>query len=323
MRIQGHYRVSLNGFRCNNSTWDDALNRDGFGDELFFQIEYRYLDGAGNLLGEPARRVTRTLGAPGDGRYVFGSARDIFGNLQFGIASGDEFPGPRPYERREPFPNPEDVPPLLIWEGDLVSDWEGDHTTYWIGRRVTHENILFITPTIWERDPGEDAMSGWLRWQVAADEKFGAKAKEIVSGVWPVAAPVFDAVSLGIQTGATLTEPLGQAGTRPIGTTRDATTGELLFTPQVLDLTQARAEEMLARNEGYGLGVRQFSYRDADILHGDYVFWLQVERIGILRELPPRIEPTSLQPPGSGGSLGGTTILLPEEGVPLAPRPRR
>ncbi|BAM01376.1 MULTISPECIES: hypothetical protein [Caldilinea] len=318
MRIQGRYRVSLNGFRCNNSTWDDALNRDGFGDEVFFQIEYRYVDGNGSPMGEPVRRVTRTIGAPGDGRYAFGSARDIWGNLQLGIASGDEFPGPSPFERRNPFPNPEDVPPLLIWEGDLVSDWEGDHTDYWIGRRVTHENIVFITSTIWERDPGEDAMTGWLRWLVAADEKFGDKAREIVSGVWPLTAPVFDAVSLGIQTGATLPEILGQAGTRPIGTMRDATVGELLFTPQVLDLTQARAEEMLARNEGYGVGVRPFHYRDADIFRGDYVFWLQVERVGILRELPPLVGTAPSPLSGSGG--GGVTLST--GGIPLAPRPR-
>jgi hypothetical protein len=39
MRIQGRYQVSLNGFRCNSSTWDDAPNRDGFADEVFFHIE--------------------------------------------------------------------------------------------------------------------------------------------------------------------------------------------------------------------------------------------------------------------------------------------
>lgn len=323
MRLQGHYRVSLNGFRCNNSTWDDQLNRDGFGDEVFFQIEYRYVDGNGEPVGEPNRRVTRTIGAPGDGRIVFGSARDIFGNLQFGIASGDEFPGPRPYERREPFPNPEDVPPLLIWEGDLVSDWEGDHTDYWIGRRVTHENIVFITPTIWERDPGEDMLEGWVRWQAAADEKFGPKAKEIVSGIWPLTAPIFDAVSLGIQTGLSLFDILGRAGSRPVGTQISQTGAgefELSFTPIVLDLSQARAEEIIARNEGYGFGIRQYPYRDSNIADGDYVFWLQVERIGVLRELPsPELPPIRPINPG-GEPIGGQIIQT--EGIPLRPRPR-
>lgn len=320
MRLLGHYRVSLNGFRCNNTTWDDALNRDGFGDEVFFQIEYRYADGNGNMVEEPVRRETRTIGAPGNGRYIFGSARDIFGNLQFGIASGDEFPGPRPWERREPFPHPEDVPPLHLWEGDLVSDWEGEHTDYWIGRRVTHENIVFFTPTIWERDPGEDAMTGWLRWQVAADAEFGLKAREIVSGVWPLAAPVFDAVSLGIQTAGTFSEVVGQAGTRPVGTQRDPATGELSFIPKVLDLSQARAEEIISRNEGYGFGIRQFSYRDADLFRGDYVFWLQVERVGVLRELPPQVGsvPAGLTPPGSDSMIDVTAL----EATPLMRRPR-
>ncbi|MBP7999569.1 MAG: hypothetical protein KA338_09960, partial [Chloroflexi bacterium] len=101
---------------------------------------------------------------------------------------------------------------------------------------------MFITPTIWERDPGEDMLDGWLQWQVRADAQFGPKAKEIVSGVWPIAAPIFDAVSLGIQTVGSLSDIRGQAGTRPIGTQRDPVTGILSFKPVVLDLTQTRAE---------------------------------------------------------------------------------
>ena len=39
MRIQGLCRASLNGFRCNDATWEDALNRDGFRDEVSFHVE--------------------------------------------------------------------------------------------------------------------------------------------------------------------------------------------------------------------------------------------------------------------------------------------
>ena len=35
----------------------------------------------------------QTIGSEGDGRYVFGSGRNIFGEYR-GIASGDEFPSP-------------------------------------------------------------------------------------------------------------------------------------------------------------------------------------------------------------------------------------
>ncbi len=218
-----------------------------------------------------------------------------------------------------PFQNPTDVPPLLIWEGDLVSDWEGEHTNHWIGRGVTHENIVFITPTIWERDPGEDMLDGWLQWQVRADAQFGPKAKEIVSGVWPIAAPIFDAVSLGIQTVGSLSDIRGQAGTRPIGTQRDPVTGILSFKPVVLDLTQTRAEQIIARNEGYGFGVRQYSYRDAEVFDGDYVFWLQVERVGILRELPPHSGSTPASPINPGGG-SGISRLTPVS-TPLIRRP--
>lgn len=127
MRLQGHYRVSLNGFRCNVATWDTAMPwppEEGFGDEVRFQIEIREVDANGALLQPPSRRLTRPIGAAGAGRYQFGSAKDWTGLIAYGgIASGDEFPGPQPWRRRDPFPHPDDVPPILVWEGDLVSDW--------------------------------------------------------------------------------------------------------------------------------------------------------------------------------------------------------
>jgi hypothetical protein len=322
MRIQGRYRVTLNGFRCNNSTWDDALNRDGFADEVFFHFELRHVDGTGNMPDEIERRTTRTLGSEGDGRYVFGSGRNIFGEHR-GIASGDMFPGDPPWLRSHPYdPNPSDVPSLLIWEGDLVTDWEGDHTDYWVGRQVTHENMVFITPTIWERDPGEDAMNGWVDWLVRSEERFGQQARETVKGLWPQALPVLEAVSLGIRLLGTVEEVTGRAGTKPIGTQRNPETGELSFTPEVIDLTQARAEQMLARKSNHGYGVRQFTNKDSDYLRGDYDFWVQVERIGILRELPPRGQ---VAPQSGGTSVDeiGTIDLngIPPQGKPLAYRP--
>jgi hypothetical protein len=32
---KGTYRVSVNGFRCQNQTWDDVLNWDGKADDSF------------------------------------------------------------------------------------------------------------------------------------------------------------------------------------------------------------------------------------------------------------------------------------------------
>lgn len=179
---------------------------------------------------------------------------------------------------------------------------------------MAHEKIVLITPTIWEQDPGQAALDGWLDWQVTADAQFGQKAKAIVSGVWPLAAPVFDAVSLGIQTLGTTEQIKGRAGTRPIGTQIGAET--LTLTPQVLDLSQARAEQMLSVDTGYGPGVRPFVYQDADVLKGDYEFWVQVERVGPLVELPPLPAATS----GGAPVLGGTDVI--DLSLPSALRPR-
>lgn len=327
MRLQGHYRISLNGFECRTETYDAMVPiapAEGFGDEIFFQIEYRHLDSNGAEIEPPVRRRTKTIGARGGGRYEYGSATDAFSITHLGgIATGDMFPGPQPWLRTNPFPNPQDVPPLSIWEGDLTSNWDGERTDIWINRPVTHENILFITPTIWESDPGQSLMQTWAQWQARADAEFGPKAKQIVSGVWPLTAPVFDAVSLGIQTANTLVDLLGTPATRPIGTqiTRlDASHFELSFTPQVLDLSQARAEQIYRTAKiGGAFGVEPFLYQDSTEFHGDYQFWLEVERVGPLRQLDAVGGPLDVTPTGP---VAPSTIPIPRYTTPIRP-PRR
>jgi hypothetical protein len=67
-------------------------------------------------------------------------------------------------------------------------------------------------------------MQDWLKWQMDVDEKFGAKAKELVTGKYPIAGPVLDAVHLVLQTANTLGAIFGKSGTRPIGSTLVHTT---------------------------------------------------------------------------------------------------
>lgn len=90
-----------------------SSNADGFADEVFLQFEKRHWDGIGNLGEEIVPpRDTETLGSEGDGWYVAGHADNIFGEHK-GIGNGDVFPEPRPWERSNPFPNPEAVPDLV------------------------------------------------------------------------------------------------------------------------------------------------------------------------------------------------------------------
>src|SRR4030095_15380561 len=107
-----------------------------------------------------------------------------------------------------PLSRERDYPPMSIWEGPLTKG----------------EQVVFITPTIWEWDSGQSMWEGWVQWHQETDAKFGEKAKEVVTQVWPPAQWVFPAISLGIQTAATLFNvggPLGRSGSRPIGFKQD------------------------------------------------------------------------------------------------------
>lgn len=306
MRLKGHYQITLNGFQCYKETYDamfPVAPGEGYGDEVFFQIGLRHLDANGEDINPRTDRRTKTIGAKGGGRYQFGSATDMFGiTNDGGIATGDMFPSANdPWKKPQPFVNQIQVPPFLISEIDLISDWAGDRTDVWTNRKVTHENVLFVTPTIWEDDPGQGIFQQYIDWQAGVDREFGQKAKEAFGGVWPIAEPVFDMVSLVIQTAETLPNWLGKPVTRPIGTQVKKTGNtsiELSFDPQVLILSQASAEAIFRQDVGYGFSVHPMRYIDGGKLDGDYEFYIGVERIGPLVEIAPDGVETEVTPSG-------------------------
>jgi hypothetical protein len=205
------YRLAINGFTCLSETWDDAMNADGQHDEVFFRVNTKVADGAGAVKANSDVDSVVMGDIQGfSNRIQVGSAHGFLGRTTGGIISGDSYPTPTPYIRSADLDAKAAAdrrlfPPYTIWEGDLS---EAD------------TDVVFVTPTIWEWDPGSGAADGWLEWQKNTDAKFGARAKDIYGGVYPVAKPVFDMVSLGIQTFATLAglwSPFGKSMRRPIG----------------------------------------------------------------------------------------------------------
>lgn len=264
----GYYKVSINGFRCITETWDDALNRDGQHDEVLISVAVNYVDKTGKTLysKEMSSAVMGDIRNPAVNIQV-GNATGFLGRRTGGIISGDIFPE-NPTERMEPSTG--NVPPFFVWQGELTRG----------------EQVAFITPTLWEWDYGDDSFQAWLQWQVAVDAQFGQKAKEIVTGIWPVAGPVFDAVSLGLQTVATLDSGgvLGNAKSRPIGFQKVAGSDTFSFTPKVLVLTFDSAEALIAQQPASGgYAVQTIAYPEDAYLRGNYELYVQVERIGEVR----------------------------------------
>ncbi|MFN8454069.1 MAG: hypothetical protein U0401_05230 [Anaerolineae bacterium] len=263
----GKYMVSVNGFRCNHQSWDDAFNWDGKGDEVFIAMGYKIANKTGVILTSQDPITTPIMGDTWNlpNRIQAGSASN-----RGGIITGDTYPTPAPWVRSRPLDDTMDWPPYKVWEGDLTQG----------------EDVVFLMPTIWEWDPGTSFWNTVLAWHVATDAQFGQRAKDVFAGRWPVAGWWFDAISLGIQTAGTLQGiwgGLGSSGNRPIGILRDpsnpSSRDAVVFNPQVLMLTQDMAEVLTNTNPfGRGNGILSFRYADDNYLAGDYSLYLQVEK---------------------------------------------
>ena len=141
---------------------------------MFLSVNTKVLDPNGTVLDDlnsESELMGDTWRLPS--RVQAGSGSD-----RGGIISGDKFPWDQPMIRQDGLNTTVRVPPYVIWEGELPA-----------GRMV------FLTPTIWEWDPGAGAWDGWLAWQKQTDEKYGQRAKDIFGKIWPVSTPVFERCS--------------------------------------------------------------------------------------------------------------------------------
>jgi len=257
------YRAAINGFRCHNETWDDPLNWDGKHDEVFLDVNVKVVDNNGTVhqnFSSLSDTMGDTWGQPN--RIQAGSASD-----RGGIITNDTFPSGDPVHRTGSL-NSRRFPPYVIWEGELEP-----------GR-----DMVMLSPTIWEWDPGAGFWDGWLDWQVKTDDRYGKRAKEIFGKIWPVAAPVFDAVSLGIQTAGTLAgiwSPLGKTQRRPVGINRDPNDPDgILFNPHTIALNTETADFLIRTNmQGHGNGIVEIPYADDPYLRGVYSIYVQIEKL--------------------------------------------
>jgi hypothetical protein len=312
------FRVTINGFRVQAETWDTAFEGDGKGDEVKISVSVKEANKAGDIVysNEPETPVMGDVNNQ-RGRILAGSR-----SAKGGLRSGDSFPDSTPWIRSIPLSTERDYPPFLVWEGELI---EG-------------ENVVFITPTLWEWDEGQSFWEGWLNWVKETDDNFGKKAKDIFGGQFPLIGWIFDAVSLGIQTAATLTNvggPLGNSGTRPIGMKKDQSApGGKTFTysPQVIVLTYDTARKIAATNSGQGPGVLTLRYEEHPYFRGNYLLYVQVEASSPVEDrIPPggEFRDGTLHREEWGGIYvihGGAKFLIPTmeilkklyPGVPVA-----
>jgi hypothetical protein len=183
-----------------------------------------------------------------------------------GLKTNDAFPQDPPYLRNIPLSPQRDWPPFTVWEQDLEQG----------------QDVLFITPSIWEWDSGKGLLQRFLDAQKSIDDQFGKKAKDVFGGAFPAYKWVFDAVSLGIQTTAGYVESAGDAGDRPIGMTRnpDPAGAKFVFTPSVIMLTYDSAKQLTQTNSLGVPGLLSIPFHDdPDLGDGFYTLYVQVEEV--------------------------------------------
>ena len=249
MPESGNYAVYVNGFTVHQQTWDDALQWDGNGDEVFIPVKVAVTTD-GKAFSQPLRR-TPTMGDTNgkNGRVKAGSLSN-----KGGLQTGDEFPTPNPYQRQVPVAPT--VPPWKVWEGTLE---QGRH-------------VLTVIPAIMEDDEGgEHPFNAWVAW---ADQAVDTMAPSLQQLLGPEALPYLTATQAGLEVLSSLPNVVGKKGTRPIGIQNG--TAE----PTLLVLDHAAAERLVDSDpQGLGPGVVQFSYQDSTELGaGSYSLYLQVER---------------------------------------------
>lgn len=255
--VSGRYRVTINGFEVRHETWDHAFEVDGKRDEVYIAVDVTLADKQKGL--SLANYTSTEIYGDINGypmRIKAGSASN-----KGGIRTGDKIPGRRPWERRGT-PQPDRLP-MHVWEGELVKG----------------QNVVMLIPTIWEYDGGKDVFDEWVSWaKKTANTLKNSETLAKLIGKEGVA--VIDLTELGLGIALSLQRDgiLGQAQDRPIGVKPKG--NSYVFAPKAVVLNYETAEFALRKNVGgKGPGIIAIPYRDDPKLAGDYILYLQIERI--------------------------------------------
>jgi hypothetical protein len=268
--LVGNFRVTLTGFRVNHQTVDDALERDGVGDEVTLIHQVAVIDNAGGF---------RQLIAPGTFTTPLGQsppnpARAGGGSPRGGLVTGNGHPTSTPWVVSTPIISGN--PPNILFEGSLTQ----------------RTNAVFIAPTIWEWDGNRQLQDDYAGKMSGARAAVTSAVRAMINGTRPLTtgSVVMKGSELGIGGTVVLGRGflgLGEPKNRPIGMTE---LGDGFgFTPQAMVLTYDVAREVARRDVGRGRGVVEVRYKEGDgLLQGDYSLFLKVEDLTYAN---PRCEP--------------------------------
>lgn len=252
----GRVKVFFNGFICDRETWDDAMQLDGKGDEVFLTFQISVADANGNTK-LTYEYKTQTYGdATGafSNRISAGTCVDLLGGAKGGIKAGDRY-----------------------LTTDLIGEFD-----------IAASDLVSITPIIWEWDPAQDVVNPLLsKLKTATTDISRETAKFLgsadgtfspaVSTIGDISKFIFPATLLLVPDFySTIQSVIGQQGTRPIGTTAQGN-----FSPSVMVLSPQLMTNNARINMGHGAGVIPVKYFETELgnerEHGNYLVLLRTE----------------------------------------------
>lgn len=304
--LRGRYRVTLTGMVVNRQSWDNPLQLDGKGDEIFIAAPTMLYDGQTKLVLQDMKRTAVLGDANGHPAFIPAGGASAQGGLQ----SGNRVPDvANPWSRNGDATS--DRLPQLLWEGELE---QGRHA-------------LVVSPAPWEWD-GEGAF--FDRWRINREERVREWASTDLAPsvlmhafVKPIDLPTTTLLQLNTTLGEARDRPIGlreMTSADVIGATAPAPTppaaggtpvpmavgaifglakyagvlgafpekftaamkGTLVFHEQLVVLTPFTIEQAIANPAKVGArlpGIIEIRYTDAPQLQGSYTLYLQVERL--------------------------------------------
>lgn len=253
---KGTYRLTINGFRVRSATWDDALQLDGKGDEVYVNLQAELLDKQKNTLDPRTPPDGNSTNSMGDTNGYPNRTKAGTMSPQGGIKDGDTCPSSTPWAL-----NGSPVPDNLPLNAGTFALTQG-------------QDKLVVTPTIWEWDLGgsDDAVRNWTGWL--------EKTSQGVTGLFgSKAAGVQKAIDVGLGAVTSSLDLFGHAATRPIGEQKSADGKSYVFNPWVISLDYETAEQMAKQDDGKGPGVKTLVYKDDPNLRGEYELYFQLTKL--------------------------------------------
>ena len=244
----GIYRITVAGFRVNRDTYDDPLNRDGWGDEVYAAVVLQRFNRASGSVLETRTVTSQTHG---DGNAAQGRVPQGHASDGGGLTAGDVVPFGWDERSAKP-PIEKGRFPLVVWEGPLADG--GD--------------VLVLRPALWELDGDRTAFDSWTRYASSPDATWSLAAVQqslVTPAIAPVAGPALD---LSVDPGRD----------RPIGL-RDRK-----WYDRVVVLDREKIEAALGEPPGRPPGLialrlqEEIGKGSGAPENGDYVLYLRVER---------------------------------------------